>query len=121
MSYCSSNSLAPGTRLKDVIEFLQLLRYRPEGSIASEEVGRLRCFHWFDDVDYHSWSGVELSVHEDHGTLHVETRTPIGRSYYDLTHQNDTIRLVKKHFGGSFVTDEGRGRYLRPRGSQCCS
>ncbi|MBI1818089.1 MAG: hypothetical protein HYR72_24175 [Deltaproteobacteria bacterium] len=114
MSYCSSNSLEPGTKVNDVIEFVRLLRYRPEGSLSSEEVGRLRCFHWFDEADYRSWSGIELSIHETQGTVQVETRTPIGRSYYDLSHQNDTIRLLRKHFGGSFVTDEGRGRYQRP-------
>jgi len=116
MSYCSSNSLEPRTKVNDVIEFVRLLGYRLEGSLNTKEVGRLRCFHWFDETDYRSWSGVELSIHESQGTVQVETRTPIGRSYYDLTHQNDTIRLVRRHFGGSFVTDEGKGRYLRPLG-----
>ena len=47
------------------------------------------------------------------GEIAVETRTPIGRSYYDLAKQNATIGGLKKQFGGTFTTDEGKGRYLR--------
>lgn len=114
MSYSSTNELAQGTKLKDVLEFASLLGYRYDGILKSDEVGPISCFDWFEEKDYCSWSGVELGIYEHDSTVTVETRTPIARSYFDLEHQNKTIRLFRKHFGGTFTTDEGKGRYLRP-------
>lgn len=114
MSYSSESTLRSGTRAEDVLEILRLLGYQPAGVLHSEEVGPIRCYWWFDEADYRSWSGVELSVHHRDGAVVVETRTPIARSYFDLVHQNETIRLLRRHFGGHFLTDEGRGRYLQP-------
>jgi hypothetical protein len=114
MSYSSLNKLNTNAKVKDVIEIVELLGYKYTGAMQSEEVGKIRKYSWFDERDYHSWSGVELSICEAEGLINIETRTPIGRSYFDLQHQNLTIRLLKKHFGGSFTTDEGKGRYLNP-------
>ncbi|MDZ7650702.1 MAG: hypothetical protein U5K54_28165 [Cytophagales bacterium] len=39
----------------------------------------------------------------------------VSRSFYDLEHQNKTISHLKKYFGGSFRTEEGKSRYLQPK------
>ena len=114
MSYSSTNELAPGTKFRDVAELAMLLGYCYTGGLKSEEVGRISCFNWFEEKDYHSWSGVELGIYKHESKVTVETSTPVARSYFDLEHQNKTIRLMRKHFGGTFTTDEGTGRYLRP-------
>jgi hypothetical protein len=114
MSYSSTNELAQGAKLKDALEFASLLGYRYDGILKSDEVGPISCLNWFEEKDYCSWSGVELGIYEHGSTVMVETRTTIGRSYFDLEHQNKTIRLFRKHFGGTFTTDGGKGRYLRP-------
>jgi hypothetical protein len=115
MSYSSLSELIAKTNIKDISEFIELLGYTYSGVIHSDEVGELREYFWFDEDDYKSWSGVELSIYKNEGLIFVETRTPIGRSYFDLEQQNKTIRLLRKYFGGSFKTDEGKGRYLQPR------
>ncbi len=73
-------------------------------------------YHFFDNDDYKSWSGISLSVFQKKGgKLTVYTRTQISRSYYDLVHQNRPIRSLRHHFGGTFETDEGKSRYLHPK------
>ncbi|HEX5036151.1 MAG TPA: hypothetical protein VFX30_03235 [bacterium] len=106
------SKLAAETRVKDVSEFIELLGYQYEGRIHSNQAGELLCYRWFEDRNYHSWSGVELSLHRRNGSVYVETRTAGAISYFDFKQQNKTIKLIKKHFGGSFETDEGKGRYL---------
>jgi hypothetical protein len=115
MSYCSKNSLPPATRIEDVRAFLALLGYeKNSGWVRAEGVSFLS-YDWFDETDYRSWSGVELSIDQrDGGGLFVSTRTPVSRSYYDLEQQNRTIAALRKRFGGSFSTDAGVGRYQKP-------
>jgi hypothetical protein len=115
MSYSSENFLAQGTRIQDVREFTLLLGYTKSGVLKSEEYGQFEEYSWFDATDYRSWSGVELSIHRNNEQgIVVSTRTTVGRSYFDLIHQNNTISGFRKRFGGEFTTDEGHGRYLRP-------
>ena len=40
----------------------------------------------------------------------------MGRSYWDITHQNKTLKMLRDLFGGHFETDAGRNRYWRPDG-----
>lgn len=99
--------------MNDVIEFLGLLNYKYIGSWDGQELGKIKTYQWFDQTDYRSSSGVLLYIDTDkQNVISVETRTTAGRSYYDLEHQNKTIKLLKKHFGGTFYTDYGKGRYL---------
>ena len=115
MSYESESVLAPSTRVGGLRDFLLLLGYKKSGVLKSEEGLRFEQFYWFDTTDYRSWTGVELSIYRNaEGRIAVSTRTPIARSYYDLSHQNGTITALKKRFGGQFRTDEGPGSYLRP-------
>ncbi|MFA4919766.1 MAG: hypothetical protein WC581_11010 [Thermodesulfovibrionales bacterium] len=115
MSYSSLNKLNSNAKVKDIVEIIDLLGYKCTGLLRSGEVGKIRDYFWFDEKDYHSWSGVELSIYEVGGLINIETRTPVGRSYFDLEQQNRTIRLLRKNFGGSFSTDEGKGQYLNLR------
>jgi hypothetical protein len=115
MSYESSNSLPKGTRVNDVLEFLELMNYRRVSDSKRMLQSQIAEYYFFDQTDYRSWSGIGLYIfREKDGGLLVETRTTISRSYYDLVHQNNTIRGLKRRFGGWFRTDEGKGRYLHP-------
>ncbi len=114
MSYSSENTLALGTRIQDVREHVLRLGYAKSGVIKSEEYGQFDDYWWFDATDYRSWSGVELSIFRIDKNIAISTRTTVGRSYFDLSHQNKTISGLRKRFGGEFTTDEGRGRYLKP-------
>lgn len=116
MSYESSNKLPKGTSATRVEEVLELLGYeRVYNWVGGSEP--VRCYIWHDPSDYKSWTGVELNVWREDDMISLTTRTRISRSYWDLTHQNKTIKLVRDLFGGSFETDEGNGRYLRPQGT----
>lgn len=118
MSYSSENVLAIGTRIADVREFVRLLGFKPwYRALLSDEVGRIEQFYWHDEVDYRSWGGVELGIYKDReNRVIVETRSTAGRSYFDLQHQNLTISALRKRFGGTFRTDEGKGRYMNVEG-----
>lgn len=115
MSYESENLLQHKNE-KQIIEFVELLGYKYSGIWNTDLHGKARDFYWFDSTDYKSINGVELSIYQKNKKLIVTTRTNESRSYYDLVHQNKTIRLLKKHFGGVFTTDYGKGRYLKPKG-----
>lgn len=114
MSYSSINRLAQGTSADKVSELVRLLGFDRQASYNSEELGRITNYFWFDQEEYRSWSGVELSVYKEDGLICVETRTPMSRSYFDLEQQNKTIKTFRRLFGGTFETDEGKSRYLRP-------
>jgi hypothetical protein len=114
VSYSSQQVFAAGTLVADVREFVELLSYRRLG-ILRYETEAFEEYFFFDETDYRSWSGVELAIHNEQRGVVVSTRSTVSRSYYDLTHQNHTIRSLRKRFGGDFTTDEGRNRYLQPR------
>ena len=113
MSYESTNMLSPGTKLKLVRELIALLGYISVND-KLKVPNRKYSMMWFDDSDYKSWAGVELSIYKEKERIIVTTRSRTARSYWDLIHQNRTIKLLKDLFGGSFVTDEGRNRYAYP-------
>lgn len=71
-------------------------------------------YHWYDGTDYRSWYGVELQAYNEKGRIFIDTRSTVSRSYWDLVHQNKTIKLMRDLFGGRFETDGGRNRYWRP-------
>lgn len=112
MSYTSRSELPAGTSLKRVLQIVDLLDYR---SLRNEQrIPNMRSFFWYDEQDYRSWSGVELQVYNENGQIAIDTRTTASRSYWDLVHQNKTIKLIRDLFGGHFETDGGRNRYWQP-------
>jgi hypothetical protein len=121
MSYCSENNFPEGTRIADVREFLLLLGYRKTSGWISSGGISFESYNWYNETDYRSWSGIELSIDKTKtGHLSVSTRTPISRSYYDLEQQNLTVSALRKRFGGAFRTDEGQGRYMRTSSEREC-
>jgi hypothetical protein len=92
-----------------------LLGYRKLSGWVTFDGSTFESYGWYDEKDYRSWSGVELSIDKrKDGLLSVSTRTTVSRSYYDLEQQNRTISALRRRFAGIFQTDEGRGRYMRP-------
>lgn len=115
MSYGSESILAPTTRINDVRELVQMLGYEKNGILRFDGSRPFEDYSWFDERDYKCWTGVNLAISKsDSGRIAVSTHSAVSRSYFDLIHQNQTISLLRQHFGGEFRTDEGRSRYLRP-------
>ena len=116
MSYSSENKFPVGIRIADVREFVELLGYKKAGAWTAEGT-RFEDYFWFEELDYKSWSGVELAIYVDFEDAHltVSTRSVVARSYFDLVHQNRTISALRKRFGGNLTTDGGHGRYLHPK------
>jgi hypothetical protein len=128
MSYESDNTLAESAALQEVMALIEMLGYRRYLGPAPKEWTKIKKevygdnvktydYFYFDDTDYHSYDVIELGIIAKPGqALTITTRSRVGRSYHDLMHQNKTIKLLKQFFGGSFVTDEGKGRYQQPDG-----
>lgn len=116
MSYNSENRLPKGTKLNTVREIIDLLGYKKVND-PFKVPDRTDSMMWFEKTNYKSWTGVELDIYKDQDSVIVTTRSRSGRSYWDLTHQNRTVRLIKNLFGGYFRTDEGRNRYWHPEGN----
>ena len=118
MSYESFSKLPNKTRVRDVMDLIELLGFQRILRSRFRDKEELAQYHWFDEADYHSYSGVFLSLtRESDGQVIVYTRTVASRSYFDLTQQNHVIRILKRHFGGTFETDIGKGRYFPIEGS----
>ncbi len=116
MSYTSKNIFPAGVQIADLREYIVSLGYKKLSGWTRFENVSWESYHWFDDIDYRSWTGVELSVDKKKGgKLSISTRTTAGRSYFDLEYQNKTISALRKRFGGSFTTDVGVNRCMRPR------
>lgn len=114
MSYTSENTISNPSKLPAVLDIINTLGYfRVRDGLTIEN--RVGSFFWQDDNDYKSWTGVELDVYRTKTLIKIHTRTRVSRSYWDLTHQNKTITLLRTLFGGNFTTDEGRNRLMRTR------
>lgn len=113
MSYESENVLPAGCSLSRLKEVVELLGYKAV-SDGLQVPSRVGCYYWHDPQEYKSWTGVELDLYRDGSSIKMTTRSRISRSYWDLMHQNKTIKLVRDLFGGTFETDAGTGRYWRP-------
>ncbi|MCR4621171.1 MAG: hypothetical protein K5663_03740 [Clostridiales bacterium] len=111
MSYTSTSTLPEGSSLTAVKDLIELLGYNkvPDGFKNPNRVGS---YVWFAQLPDISFVGVELYIYKENNTIKVDTRTRMGRSYWDLEQQNKTIRYLRRFFGGTFVTDEGNNRYL---------
>lgn len=114
MSYTSESELPKEVSISRLIEVVDLLGFEKvtDGLQVPERIGS---YFWYEEKDYRSHVGVELDIYKsDEGNLLVSTRSRVGRSYWDLTHQNKTLKLLRDLFGGHFVTDAGKNRYWRP-------
>lgn len=116
MSYTSTSVLAASTtvaQVRDVVGLLGFKRIRDGLSVSNRAGG----YFWYDEMDFRSWSGVELDIYKSGtGAVSVTTRSTVSRSHWDLVHQNRTLKLLRDLFGGHFETDAGKNRYWRPDG-----
>jgi len=78
---------------------------------------------WAEPRDFKSTSGVDVSIFPLDGQgkktwnttndWAIRTRTSIWASSFDKEFQNDTVRALRKTFGGSFYNDhQGHNRYI---------
>lgn len=113
MGYDCYNCLPIKTKQRDVEEFLPILGYE---KIARSEVWIPlgTPFFYYRDEDYKYITGVWAEVFcGDDKVLEIHTRTSIWCSRYDLDFQNFTTKQLRKRFGGYFISDLGRNRYLK--------
>ena len=114
MSYTSESILSMSATVSQARDIVDLLGFKPvrDGLVVPN---RVASYVWYDGSDYRSWSGVELGIYKTlKGPVKITTRSTVSRSYWDLVHQNRTLKLLRDIFGGGFVTDGGRNRYWRP-------
>jgi hypothetical protein len=116
VSFESDNHLPPRPNLLATVrEFLELLGFRrvPPSPFPWRD-GVLVPLSLHSPKPYESFSGVYLLIYRDQRPgLQVYARTNSWCSRWDLDQQIRTVRLLKKHFGGIFVTDAGTNRYWR--------
>lgn len=114
MSYTSESVLPRSAKLAQLEELIVLLGYR-RGEDGLKVPARIGSYFWHDKEDFRSYAGVGLDIYRRlHGPIKVTTQSSAGRSYWDLTQQNKTIKLIHNLFGGHFITDAGRNRCWRP-------
>lgn len=114
MSYTSESQFRAGTTLTQIRDVVQLMGYKKarDDLRVPDRVGE---YFWFETRDYRSWTGVELNIYRTPaGRVSVTTRSRSSRSYWDLDHQNRTLKILRDFGGGCFTTDAGRNRYWRP-------
>jgi hypothetical protein len=113
MSYTSESMLPAGANFRRVQELIELLGYKSvkDGLRVPNRVG---CYFWYEQDEYKSWSGVELDLYQENGVIRIGTRSTVSRSFWDLSQQNRTLKLVRDLFGGNFTTDAGRNKCWVP-------
>jgi hypothetical protein len=114
MSYTSESVLPRSAKLAQLEELITLLGYR-KGEDGLKVPDRIGSYFWYDKEEFRSYAGVGLDIYRhSHGPIKVTTQSSAGRSYWDLTQQNRTIKLIRNLFGGHFITDAGINRCWRP-------
>ncbi len=113
MSYTSESHFPNTVKLSQLQEVVELLGYKKFRNSLSVP-NMVGSYHWYDENDYKSWYGVELQIYKKKKKITVDTRSTVSRSYWDLKHQNKTLKTLRDLFGGHFVTDAGRNRYWHP-------
>lgn len=115
MGWDATNTLKPGTDVREVGRFLQLLGY--ERAYRTDTRGKRQVVYWhYNEKDYLSHQSITALILSTAPTVSVHTRTLIFRSTYDARFHNHTVRQLKARFGGRFETDAGKGRYFRIEG-----
>lgn len=78
-----------------------------------------RHFFWFDDTDYRSTAGVEITIYpvrdsernlsSSEWAMHV--RNTYSATWHDVAMLNRILRMGRKKFGGEIFGDYGKNRY----------
>lgn len=94
-----------GNTKKSIEDFIKLLGYKKFGDT----------FYYGNDNEYRHLSGVSIWVYnaetEDY-SFSIWVRTQIYASGYDIKFQNNTLRMLKKHYNAYFISDKGKNRYF---------
>ena len=98
------------------------LGFEPSNHLSIWPEGALH-FHWFTDVEYQSYEGVEATIFSpteapEASALScawaLHTRTRVLASPADRRQQNSVIRAARARFGGAFYNDStGKNRYTK--------
>jgi len=109
----------------DLVELLIELGYESGENLFWHGPEGTKHFFWADTADFKSTSGVDASVFplDDKGKKAwkvtsckwvLRTRSSIWASSFDKDFQNQTVRTVRKKFGGRFYNDHfGHNRYIQ--------
>lgn len=104
MGYDCANYLGKGTKLKDVQEFLILLGF--------EKINN-NFFFFFERKSLVQLTGIDVSIYIDKTKrIVVYSHTTVSKGFYEHEVHNNTLRQLKKRFGGYFTTSNGKNRYL---------
>jgi hypothetical protein len=103
MSHISVNHLPRGTRLTHVVDLLKSLGYQRETSNTFR----------FPDDDFSYNTGVSVRIERSASRTGIEVYTTNRRDPQkaDTDLHNETIRQLRRRFGGSFWTTAGANRY----------
>ncbi len=117
VGYDCENHLPKRTRIADVSEFLRILGYELMTTPSRKAPSLGITWYYFKERDFDSRSGISATIStQKDGAVLVHTHTQIHCSKHDNEFMNLTIRQLKKRFGGFFVSDFGKGRYIRFQG-----
>lgn len=76
-------------------------------------------YFWFDDTDYRSTAGVEITIYPIRGSERslsssdwaIHVRNTYSASWHDVEMLNKILRTGRKKFGGDIFGDYGKNRY----------
>jgi len=113
MSYSTYIKLNKKSNIKNLTHLIRMLGYKKiKGSYKIRNC--IGSYFRFEDHDFKSSTGVELYIFRYKLYISVSTCSRISRSYWDLDHQNKTIKLIRDFFGGNLETDYRKNRFLNP-------
>lgn len=100
------------TKREDLEEFLSLLGYEKIRSPRFLEKLKASSYQYFSKKPYESEQGVGFTVLIDDGRIVAHGRNTVWRNKADNDYHNNTLKQLRKRFGGHFVTDYGKNRYF---------
>ena len=108
MGWGSTSTLPSKTVKSHVEELIETLGYKKEYSR-----GR-KYWYFFDERDNTNISYISAYIYKnDKNEIEVHLRANIWCSRSDIDRMNQTIRFLRRHFGGKFVTDSGTNTYFK--------
>jgi hypothetical protein len=107
MGYDSSIILPEKTSLKEVKQFLKILKY--------QEIDKNFYFYNNNDSEEH-FTGIELDIYQTRPNIKLHIRTTIWTTIADTEYTNLTLKEVSKRFGGYFRTELGKNKSYKFEG-----
>ena len=115
MSLCSSSYISSNVPYKNLFWIIGKLGYTETTVPDDLKSAYKKMYFWHPQKRDLTYVGIELNVkHVENNKIVIETRTRAGRSFVELQHQNQTIKVIKNFFGGYFTTDYGKNKLLDP-------